>query len=182
MLASGSGDQTVRFWDIYTQTPKLTCKGYVARTTTCPICAQVTLCFGVACRLPVLPLVAISSPFFLGNCGGHSAIFQGCGVCGSGCKRTREEVRRQNKEGQREIFGKQLGPKAHCWKRRFCALWCRHKHWVQCIAWAPDATVLASGGLDNVVIIWDPITGVERCKLVGYVYLAHATTSPRARD
>ena len=27
-LASGSGDQTVRFWDIYTQTPKMTCKAH----------------------------------------------------------------------------------------------------------------------------------------------------------
>ena len=26
-----------------------------------------------------------------------------------------------------------------------------HKHWVQCIAWAPDATSLASGGRDNEV-------------------------------
>eukprot|EP00058_Branchiostoma_floridae_P026366 XP_002611857.1 hypothetical protein BRAFLDRAFT_83119 [Branchiostoma floridae] len=27
-LASGSGDTTVRFWDIYTETPKFTCKGH----------------------------------------------------------------------------------------------------------------------------------------------------------
>lgn len=27
-LASGSGDTTVRFWDIYTQTPQYTCKGH----------------------------------------------------------------------------------------------------------------------------------------------------------
>eukprot|EP00058_Branchiostoma_floridae_P026355 XP_002611846.1 hypothetical protein BRAFLDRAFT_123360 [Branchiostoma floridae] len=27
-LASGSGDTTVRFWDIYTETPKYTCKGH----------------------------------------------------------------------------------------------------------------------------------------------------------
>lgn len=26
-LASGSGDTTVRFWDIYTETPQFTCKG-----------------------------------------------------------------------------------------------------------------------------------------------------------
>jgi ribosome assembly protein 4 len=26
-LATGSGDCTVRFWDIWTQTPKFTCKG-----------------------------------------------------------------------------------------------------------------------------------------------------------
>jgi WD40 repeat protein len=29
MLASGSGDTTVRFWDIYTQTPLFTCTGKV---------------------------------------------------------------------------------------------------------------------------------------------------------
>lgn len=28
-LASGSGDTTVRFWDIYTETPQFTCKGKV---------------------------------------------------------------------------------------------------------------------------------------------------------
>lgn len=27
-LASGSGDTTVRFWDIYTQTPQYTCEGH----------------------------------------------------------------------------------------------------------------------------------------------------------
>lgn len=27
-LASGSGDTTVRFWDVYTQTPSYTCKGH----------------------------------------------------------------------------------------------------------------------------------------------------------
>lgn len=27
-LASGSGDTTVRFWDIHTQTPEFTCEGH----------------------------------------------------------------------------------------------------------------------------------------------------------
>lgn len=29
-LASGSGDKTVRFWDIHTQTPEFTCTGHTA--------------------------------------------------------------------------------------------------------------------------------------------------------
>lgn len=31
-LASGSGDTTVRLWDIYTQTPLFTCTGQVLRS------------------------------------------------------------------------------------------------------------------------------------------------------
>lgn len=28
LLASGSGDTTVRFWDVHTATPKFTCRGH----------------------------------------------------------------------------------------------------------------------------------------------------------
>lgn len=47
-LASGSGDQTVRFWDIYTQTPKMTCKAH-KHWVQCIAWSPGTWVFGVWC-------------------------------------------------------------------------------------------------------------------------------------
>ena len=34
-----------------------------------------------------------------------------------------------------------------------------HKNWVLCVAWSPDAQMVASGGMDNCIWLWDPQTG-----------------------
>lgn len=34
-----------------------------------------------------------------------------------------------------------------------------HKNWVLCVAWSPDAQIIATGSMDNTIRIWDPETG-----------------------
>lgn len=34
-----------------------------------------------------------------------------------------------------------------------------HKNWVLCLAWSPDAQILASGGMDGSIWLWNPSTG-----------------------
>jgi len=34
-----------------------------------------------------------------------------------------------------------------------------HSGWVLCVAWSPDAAVLATGGMDSSLWLWDPRTG-----------------------
>ena len=34
-----------------------------------------------------------------------------------------------------------------------------HKNWVLCVAWSPDGQVLATGGMDGALWLWDPKTG-----------------------
>ena len=41
-----------------------------------------------------------------------------------------------------------------------------HKNWVLCLAWSPDGEMVASGGMEGVLWLWDPKTGkpLGRCK------------------
>ena len=34
-----------------------------------------------------------------------------------------------------------------------------HKNWILCVAWSPDAKVIATGSMDNTLRLWDPETG-----------------------
>ncbi|KAI5776192.1 quinon protein alcohol dehydrogenase-like superfamily [Geopyxis carbonaria] len=34
-----------------------------------------------------------------------------------------------------------------------------HKSWVLCVSWSPDGNLIATGGMDNSVYVWDPKTG-----------------------
>lgn len=34
-----------------------------------------------------------------------------------------------------------------------------HKNWVLCLAWSPDGVILASGGMDGSVWLWNPASG-----------------------
>ena len=34
-----------------------------------------------------------------------------------------------------------------------------HKDWVLCVAWSPDAQVIATGSKDSTLRLWDPDTG-----------------------
>jgi ribosome assembly protein 4 len=34
-----------------------------------------------------------------------------------------------------------------------------HKNWVLLVSFSPDGKLLASGGMDNNIVIWDPFTG-----------------------
>lgn len=34
-----------------------------------------------------------------------------------------------------------------------------HKSWVLCVAWSPDAKLIATGSMDNTIRLWDPKTG-----------------------
>ena len=47
--------------------------------------------------------------------------------------------------------------------RRYCLpitqLIAGHKNWVLCVAWSPDAQVIATGSMDNTLRLWDPETG-----------------------
>ena len=42
-----------------------------------------------------------------------------------------------------------------------CAVACLqgHSNWVLCVAWSPDAAILATGGMDNSLWLWNPRTG-----------------------
>jgi RNA polymerase sigma factor (sigma-70 family) len=44
----------------------------------------------------------------------------------------------------------------------------RHGGPVTCVAWAPKGKLLASGGCDNVVALWEVATGKERARLRGH--------------
>ena len=37
--------------------------------------------------------------------------------------------------------------------------WQGHSGWVLCVAWSPDAAILATGGMDSSLWLWDPRTG-----------------------
>jgi ribosome assembly protein 4 len=39
-----------------------------------------------------------------------------------------------------------------------------HKNWVLCVAWAPNGLLLASGGMDCDVRLWDAATGKPKGK------------------
>ena len=43
-----------------------------------------------------------------------------------------------------------------------------HTNWVLCVAWSPDAQLVASGGMDNMVRLWDPVTGESKGILKGH--------------
>ena len=45
-----------------------------------------------------------------------------------------------------------------------------HKHWVLVVAWSPNGKVLASGGMDNQIFLWDPETG----KAIGKPMKSHS--------
>lgn len=45
----------------------------------------------------------------------------------------------------------------HAWP--WCAVAQGHKNWVLCVAWSPDAQMLATGGMDGVLWLWEPSTG-----------------------
>ena len=34
-----------------------------------------------------------------------------------------------------------------------------HKNWVLCVAWSPDGQILATGGMDGALWLWDPKRG-----------------------
>ena len=34
-----------------------------------------------------------------------------------------------------------------------------HKNWVLCLAWSPDGEMVASGGMEGALWLWDPKTG-----------------------
>ena len=53
-----------------------------------------------------------------------------------------------------------------------------HKSWVLCLAWSPDGLMVATGGMEGALWLWDPKTGnpVGCCK--GAV---HDATPPSAR-
>ena len=34
-----------------------------------------------------------------------------------------------------------------------------HKNWVLCLAWSPDGQMVASGGMEGALWLWDPKTG-----------------------
>ena len=36
-----------------------------------------------------------------------------------------------------------------------------HKGWVLFVAFSPDGKILASGGMDNNILLWDPETGKQ---------------------
>ena len=38
-----------------------------------------------------------------------------------------------------------------------------HTNWVLCLAWSPDGKIVASGGMDNLIFLWDARTGKALC-------------------
>jgi WD40 repeat protein len=44
-----------------------------------------------------------------------------------------------------------------------------HARDVNALAWSPDGTKLASGSDDKTILIWNPVTGEELCKLTGHM-------------
>ena len=65
-LASGSGDTTVRFWDLNTETPQFTCKG---RIFVC-VCACVHVCVHACVSVCVCLVCAYGDS----DDGGHSSV------------------------------------------------------------------------------------------------------------
>ena len=41
-----------------------------------------------------------------------------------------------------------------------------HKKWVLCVAWSPDGEMVATGGMEGALWLWDPKSGnpIGRCK------------------
>ncbi len=46
----------------------------------------------------------------------------------------------------------------------------RHAQMVRCVAFSPNGRIIASGGLDGVIRLWDPETGKDRGTLTGTVH------------
>jgi RNA polymerase sigma factor (sigma-70 family) len=64
----------------------------------------------------------------------------------------------------RDALGDPLPPGALL---RLGSIRLRHFSTAQCVAYAPDGKLLASGGWDRAVRLWDPATGKERGQLLG---------------
>jgi RNA polymerase sigma factor (sigma-70 family) len=67
-------------------------------------------------------------------------------------------------EPRRDALGDPLPPGALL---RLGSIRLRHSGTLQCVAYSPDGKVLASGGWDRVIRLWDPATGKERGQIAG---------------
>jgi WD40 repeat protein len=140
--ASGSGDTTVRFWDVMTNTPQFTGQGMGMR----PPARPAGDCWHGAVSIDVAYSYA---PAF----SVHDTLLAACR-----CR------------GRQRIYCFGTNANLQCWSRTGHLLYVKlaahrnnspaaHKNWVLCIAWSPDGARVASGGMDNDVYLWDPRTG-----------------------
>lgn len=145
-LASGSGDTTVRLWDLNTQLPQCECKvgpggGALGVWGSLACCEGLHTCTA----MPEPNAFAARTP---SPCPGPRLP----GATAAGCCWSR-------------------GPPTHgCPARRAERLESPqppapqgHRSWVLVVAWSPDAKCIASGDMDGTILLWDPSDG----KLLG---------------